>query len=375
MSRPVTLRDVARVADVSAKTVSRVVNGDAHVTPSTRERVQQAIDDLGFEPNLVARSLRVGRADAIGLVVESLADPFFARLTSAVEQAALERGLAVMISSVGDLPEREAVVVRSLLVRQVAGLIVVPVAETHAHLEESRQRTPVVFVDRRPDGMDGDAVVVDDLAAAETATRHLLAHGHRRVGFLGSQTRNPTTRLRLEGYRRALAAHGLAEDPALVALGAGTVQTAREAAEQLFAGPQPPTAVFASNMRCSLGLVPFLHSSGRTDVAVVGFDDFPMADSLLPAVTVIDHEPEAVGRAAAERLFRRLAEPDAPAETVVVPVRLVQRGSGELPPPAGATGSRVADGGEDDPGRSTDAPVQQDGNREREMAQGGGGRS
>ena len=148
MSRPVTLRDVARVADVSPKTVSRVVNGDVHVTPSTRARVQQAIDDLGFEPNLVARSLRVGRADAIGLVVESLADPFFARLTSAVEQAALERGLAVMISSVGDLPEREAVVVRSLLVRQVAGLIVVPVAQTSAHLEESRQRTPIVFVDR-----------------------------------------------------------------------------------------------------------------------------------------------------------------------------------------------------------------------------------
>ena len=128
-------------------------------------------------------------------------------------------------------------------------------------------------------------------------------------------------------------------------------------------------------MRCSLGLVPFLHSSGRTDVAVVGFDDFPMADSLLPAVTVIDHEPEAVGRAAAERLFRRLAEPDTPAETVVVPVRLVQRGSGELPPPAGTTGPRGADGGEDDPGRTTDAPVQQDGTREWEMAQEGGGRS
>jgi LacI family transcriptional regulator len=374
VSRPVTLRDVARVADVSPKTVSRVVNGDAHVTPSTRERVQQAIDDLGFEPNLVARSLRVGRADAIGLVVESLADPFFARLTSAVEQAALEHGLAVMISSVGDLPEREAVVVRSLLVRQVAGLIVVPVAQTSAHLEESRQRTPIVFVDRRPDGVDGDAVVVDDLAAAETATRHLLDHGHRRVAFLGSQTRNPTTRLRLEGYRRALAAYGLAENPALVALGAGTARAAREAAELLFAGPQPPTAVFASNMRCSLGLVPFLHSSGRTGVAVVGFDDFPMADSLVPAVTVIDHEPEAVGRAAAEQLFRRLADPDAPAETVVVPVHLVQRGSGELPPTAGSTGPAAASGGEDDPGRRPDAPGGRT-DREREMPQEGGGRS
>jgi LacI family transcriptional regulator len=330
----VTLRDVAEIAAVSPKTVSRVVNGDAHVTPTTRARVQQAITDLGFQPNLVARSLRVGRADVIGLVVESLADPFFARLTSAVEQAAHERGLAVMVSSVGNrMPERESVIVESLLVRQVAGLIVAPMAQSHAYLTRARQRTPIVFVDRLPEGISSDAVLVDDLAAGEMATRHLLDHGHRRIAFLGSELRNPTTRLRLAGYRRALAERGVAEDESLVAVGAGTARQGREAAEQLLGGPQPPTAIFSSNMRCSLGLVPLLHSSGRLDVAVVSFDDFPMADSLVPAVTVIDHDPEVIGRAAAERLFRRLEDLDAPAETVVVPVRLVPRGSGELRPP------------------------------------------
>jgi len=339
----VTLRDVAEIAAVSAKTVSRVVNGDAHVTPSTRARVQQAITDLGFQPNLVARSLRVGRADVIGLVVESLADPFFARLTSAIEQAAHERGLAVMVSSVGNrMPERESLVVESLLVRQVAGLIVAPMAQSHAYLTGARQRTPIVFVDRLPEGISSDAVVVDDLAAGEMATRHLLDHGHRRVAFLGSELRNPTTRLRLAGYRRALAEHGLADDGSLVAVGAGSAREAREAAEQLLAAPEPPTAIFSSNMRCSLGLVPLLHSSGRTDVAVVSFDDFPMADSLVPAVTVIDHDPEVIGRAAAERLFSRLEELDAPAETVVVPVRLVPRGSGELRPPDAGSVKDVA---------------------------------
>jgi LacI family transcriptional regulator len=362
VSRPVTLRDVARVAAVSPKTVSRVVNGDAHVTPGTRERVQQAIDELGFEPNLVARSLRVGRADAIGLVVESLADPFFARLTSAVEQAALERGLAVMISSVGHEPGRESVIVQSLLVRQVAGLIVAPTADSHAYLAAVQQRTPIVFVDRLPEDISGsDAVLVDDHAAAEAATGHLLDHGHRRVAFLGSELRNPTTRLRLAGYRRAITERGFTVDESLEALGSESAQEARGAAERLLAGPRPPTAIFSSNMRCSLGLVPLLHAVGRTDVAVVSFDDFAMADSLVPAVTVIDHDPEVIGRAAAERLFRRLAEPDAPAETVVVPVRLLQRGSGELPPPAGATGSRAATADEDDPGRRPDAPRQQDG--------------
>jgi LacI family transcriptional regulator len=329
----VTLRDVAELAAVSPKTVSRVVNGDAHVTPGTRARVQQAIAELGFQPNLVARSLRVGRADVIGLVVESLADPFFARLTSAVEQAAHERGMAVMVSSVGNrMPERESVIVESLLVRQVAGLIVAPMAQSHTYLAGARQSTPIVFVDRLPEGIDSDAVLVDDLAAGETATRHLLDHGHRRVAFLGSELRNPTTRMRLAGYRRALAERGLPPDESLVSVDAGSARQAREAAEQLLAGPQPPTAIFSANMRCSLGLVPLLHSSGRTDVAVVSFDDFPMADSLVPAVTVLDHDPDAIGRAAAERLFNRLADPDGPAEIVVVPVRLVPRGSGELRP-------------------------------------------
>ncbi|CCG04017.1 LacI family DNA-binding transcriptional regulator [Blastococcus saxobsidens] len=333
MRERVTLRDVARIAAVSAKTVSRVVNGDAHVTPGTRARVQQAIADLGFQPNLVARSLRVGRTDVVGLVVESLADPFFARLTSAVEQAAHERGLAVMVSSVGNQePERESVIVESLLVRQVAGLIVAPMAQSHTYLAGAGRRTPIVFVDRLPEGIVSDAVLVDDLAAGEMATRHLLDHGHRRVAFLGSELRNPTTRLRLAGYRRALAARGLADGGSLVAVDAGSAREARAAAEQLLAGPRPPTAIFSSNMRCSLGLVPLLHGLGRTDVAVVSFDDFPMADSLVPAVTVIDHDPEVIGRAAAERLFRRLDDLDAPAETVTVPVRLVPRGSGELPP-------------------------------------------
>jgi LacI family transcriptional regulator len=240
----------------------------------------------------------------------------------------------VMVSSVGNRsPEREPLIVESLLVRQVAGLIVSPMAQSHTYLAGAARQTPIVFVDRLPEGITSDAVLVDDLAAAEMATRHLIDHGHRRVGFLGSELRNPTTRLRLAGYRRALAAAGLPEDESLVAVGAGSAQQSREAAEVLLAGPRPPTAVFSSNMRCSLGLVPLLHSSDRTEVAVVSFDDFPMADSLEPAVTVIDHDPDVIGRAAAERLFRRLEDPDAPAETVVVPVGLVPRGSGELPPP------------------------------------------
>ncbi|MCZ2860316.1 LacI family DNA-binding transcriptional regulator [Blastococcus sp. VKM Ac-2987] len=365
MRERVTLRDVAHLAAVSAKTVSRVVNGDAHVTPGTRARVQQAIADLGFQPNLVARSLRVGRTDVVGLVVESLADPFFARLTSAVEQAAHERGLAVMVSSVGNRePEREPLIVESLLVRQVAGLIVAPMAQSHAYLAGAGRRTPIVFVDRLPEGIVSDAVLVDDLAAGDMATRHLLDHGHRRVAFLGSELRNPTTRLRLAGYRRALAACGLPEDESLVAVGAGSAREARAAAERLLDGPRPPTAIFSSNMRCSLGLVPLLHGRGRTDVAVVSFDDFPMADSLVPAVTVIDHDPEVIGRAAAERLFHRLDDLDAPAETVTVPVRLVPRGSGELPPPGAGRPRR----------RDQDVVLAQDGSQDR-AHNGAGGRA
>jgi LacI family transcriptional regulator len=329
VTRPtVRLRDVAAAAGTSAKTASRVINGDPRVSDETRARVQQAVTDLGYRPDLLARSLRKGRDESIGVVVESIADPFFASVTGAIELVALERGVTVIVASTLRRPELERAVLEQLLQRRVSGLIVAPVAEADEHLRHSP--TPVVFVDRTPSNVDADAVLVDDVDGARIAVRHLIARGHRRIAYLGDVPQVQTARRRLAGYRAAMAEADLVPDEDLVAPACPDKAEARVRTLRLLDLPEPPTAIFSANTRCSLGVLPALHARGRTDIAVVGFGDFDVADALTPALTVIDHSPELIGRLAAQQLFRRLDGDDSAPSTTLVPLHLIARGSGEV---------------------------------------------
>jgi len=331
MTRPrVRLRDVAAAANTSAKTASRVINGDPRVAEETRARVEQAVRDLGYQPDPLARSLRRGTDDTIGVVIDSVADPFFASVTGEIERLALERGITVIIASTNRAPDRERAVLEGLAQRRVAGLIVAPVSADHAYVRTLP--CPVVFVDRRARNLTADAVVVDDRDAAATAVRHLIAHGHRRIAFMGDGPEMDTARLRLEGYRSALAEAGIDEEVVLECRPDDTVGHAAAHTTRLLADPRPPTAIFSANTRCSLGIVPVLHRRNRLDIALVAFGDFPMADSVTPAVTVIDHPSDTIGRLAAEQLMKRLGGDTSEPATVVAPVHLVPRGSGEVRP-------------------------------------------
>jgi LacI family transcriptional regulator len=323
------LRDVAADAGVSLRTASRVLNDDPRVAVGTRARVQQAIRDLSFTPDSMARSLRAGTDTAVGMVVESIADPFFSSMVAAVEQAASSSGKSVLVASTHGDAARERDVVGQMLARRVSGLLLVPTTGDHAWLSTS---TPLVLVDRTAPGLDADVVSIDDEAAAADAVHHLVAHGHRRIGYVSDHPLVPTSRARLAGYRRAMAAHGLDADPQLVRAECPDPATAAQATRDMLSGNafDAPTALLSAATRCSLGVVPTLHALGRTDIALVCFGDFAMADLLQPGVTVVDHSAEAVGAAAAARLAERLARPDLPVSTIHVPVRLVPRGSGEL---------------------------------------------
>jgi LacI family transcriptional regulator len=325
------LRDVAAAAGVSLRTASRVLNDDPKVAVDTRARVQQAMRNLSFTPDSMARSLRAGTDTAVGMVVESIADPFFAAMVAAVEQAASSTGKSVLVASMHGDAARERDVVGQMLARRVAGLLLVPTTGDHAWLSTS---TPLVLVDRPAPGLDADVVGIDDQAAAADAVHHLVAHGHRRIGYISDYPLVPTSRDRLAGYRCAMAAHGLDADPQLVRAECPDPATAAQATRDLLSGNSfdAATALLSAATRCSLGVVPTLHALGRTDVALVCFGDFAMADLLQPGVTVVDHSAEAVGAAAAARLAERLARPDLPVSTIHVPVRLVPRGSGELRP-------------------------------------------
>ena len=338
-----TMRDVARHAQVSLKTVSRVFNDDPHVLPETRKRVEEALAQLNYVPNSLAQTFRDGRSPVIGVAVPNIADPFFSAIAKGVEVVAANHEMSVLVTSLGEDPAKEREVVEFLLRRQLSALVIAPVGADQSYLRRWTAKVPLVFVDHPPRGVDADCYVEDDLGGAQAATRHLLGHGHTVVAFAGNSLGVSTSAKRLEGYRAALDDAGLPFRPELVAAGAATREGAAAAAEGWAALPEPPTAVFSSDARTSMAMVPAL--AGRA-WSVAAFGDFPMAAMLSPALTVVDQDPDALGRLAAERAVRRLDGRETGANVLTtLPVRLLERASCRtVELPGGLFPSSVPDG-------------------------------
>jgi LacI family transcriptional regulator len=332
------MRDVAAAAGVSVMTVSRVMNGGTAVAPDTAARVEQAIADLGYRRNDIARHLRqkgqVSRT--IGLVVDDLGNPFYSALARAVEDAAYRRGYLVLVGSTNDDPYREREVVTAFSARQVDGLILVPTSGNQTFLSaQLAMGTPIVCADRTAKGLDVDTVTVDNRDATMRAVAHLLDHGHRRIAYLGDQRGIWTLKERYAGYGAAMVAADLPVDPGLVCHGLRSRTDAAAAMDRLMNLPDPPTAVFGSNDLITMGAIDGLgDAAGR--VALVGFDDFPLADKLSPPVSVVSQDPATIGATAAQLLFSRIDGNEGPARWVMLLTRFVPRGSGEIRPDPGS---------------------------------------
>ena len=330
------MRDVAELAGVGIKTVSRVVNGEPGVAPATAARVEEAARSLRFQPDLIAGNLRRAgrRSRSIGLLLASVDNPYCAAIHRAVEDVAGERGVAVFAASTDENPEREKALVAAFSARRVDGLIVSATGARQDYLRpEVDAGLAVVMVDRPPVDIDADVVLVDNVGGARGATAHLLHRGHRRIAYLGDLARIATAQERREGYVQAMQEAGASVDPALVVEDLHSVDQAFEAVHRVLRGPNPPTALFTSQNLVTIGAIRALRSLGmQHEVAVVGFDDVALADLLDPAVTVVAQDPAAIGRRAGERLFARLEARDLPTEAIVIPTRLVVRGSGEIVP-------------------------------------------
>jgi LacI family transcriptional regulator, galactose operon repressor len=335
-----TMREVAAVAGVSLSTVSRAINNDPKVAPDLAEKVRQAVAMLGYRRDVTATTLR--RADrlsaSIGLVFDDVANPFHAMLQRGIENVARERGVLAFAGSSDEDAERERDLVQAFLSRRVDGLIIVPAGTDHGYLTRDRDAgVALVFVDRPPGYIDADVVLSDHAGGARAATAHLIAAGHRRIGYLGDRRRIHSAVERLRGHTEALAAAGIPHDPALVRMELEDSAMARRAAEELLFGEDPPTAVFAAQNLITIGAVEALRAQGlQHSVAFVGFDDLTLADAVDPGLTVIAQDAGGIGRAAAEALFARLDGDDAPSRTVAVPTTLIARGSGEIAPGADA---------------------------------------
>ena len=331
-----TLHDVARQAGVSARTVSRVLNDEPMTSAQTRESVLAVVARLGFRPNMMARNMRVGARDsAVGLVIPDLANPFFSAVASGVEKNIRTRDLHLMIASSDEDPARERSIVTTLLERQIAALIVVPTAGSdHSYLRcERRHGLPLVFLDRPPTKIAADSVLSAHFEGAVSAVSHLVAHGHRRIGFVGDiPTTLFTRRERLRGYRRALHDAGIALDRSMLEHGHHD-NDAAQATLRLLDTPAPPTALFAANNLACMGVIMALTRAHRRDVAVVGFDDFILADLFDPGVTVVAQDAQLLGATAAQLVLARMDGDRSRARTVALDTRLIVRGSGELSPP------------------------------------------
>jgi LacI family transcriptional regulator len=230
------------------------------------------------------------------------------------------------------VPGKEREFIDALQQRRVAGLIITPQSADLSFL--SSTRTPLVFLDRHPRNLAADVVVFDDRGGARTAVRHLVRHGHRRIAFIGDDLAIETSRNRHTGYLDVLEEAGLPVDPSIIATDCRDAAIAGDRTAALLELDEPPTAIFSARSETSLGVVKTLHDEKRTDVALVSFGDFALADVLSPAVTVLEQSPELLGRLAAERLFLRLDGEEGEPVNTVIPLQLVPRGSGELLPGA-----------------------------------------
>ncbi|MYY86207.1 MULTISPECIES: LacI family DNA-binding transcriptional regulator [unclassified Streptomyces] len=330
----VSLKDVAERAGVSIKTVSNVVNKYQHVTPAMRARVQEAIDELGYRPNLTARHLRKGRTGIIALAVPELGNPYFAELAGAVIDAAAEHDFTVLLDHTRGEREREVLVSQGFRARVIDGLILSPLELEAEDLRAREDDVPLVLLGERSYDLDYDHIAIDNIAASRTAVRHLIGRGRTSIAYLGARTdsANRPAHLRLQGWREELAAAGISAPESLVGPVGGWDRWdgAKAMARMLDAGVRPD-AVFAYNDLVAIGAMRVLHERGLRvpwDVAVVGFDDIAEGQFGAVTLTTVAPDKQAIARLAVESLLAKLAHPERTGgRELVADFRLVERES------------------------------------------------
>lgn len=340
MSR-VSLKDVAAAAGVSVRTVSNVVNRFPHVAPGTRARVEKALEELNYRPNLAARNLRRGRSGLIGLVVPEIGSPYFSELAAHLAVAAEDRSWTVLIDQTGGDPARERAFLEGAAAGFVDGLVFSPWGLGAAELTRTAEDIPLVLLGERTGEGVADHIAIDNVAAAREATEHLLALGRRRIAAVGLQSHltNETARPRRDGYRAALRAAGHAVPEQFeVEVSALHRADGSAAMQALLALPERPDALFCFNDQLALGAVRAALEAGLDvpgDLAVVGFDDIEDGRYSTPSLTTIAPDKSAIAVRALECLAERLGgdRPDG-ARDIVVPHRLVVRESSG-PEPSG----------------------------------------
>ena len=325
----VTMDDVASRAGVSTSTVSHVLNGTRKVSPATVQAVQRAIQALGYIPNTLARSLARSSTNTLGVAISALSNHYFSETVHAIETECAKHGYMMLFVDTHDDPEQELRVVTALHHRRVDGIVLAPSNGSMALAYLQANEIPAVLVDRMM-SEHFDQVGVENAQPTQALIEHLIAHGHRRIGFIAGRAGFSTTDERVAGYKAALQAAGLVFDPQLLVDGGSNTEPARQATVQLLGLAAPPTAIMAGNNLMTLGAMQALREAQIAvpgQMALVGFDDFDWADLFVPRLSLIAQPVKALGARAVELLLQRMAAPGAPPQSVRLAPTLQLRNS------------------------------------------------
>lgn len=335
-AKRVTHKDVAERAGVSVATVSYVLNnGPRPVATETRVKVEEAIAELGYYPNEVARSLRLQQSSTIGIIIPNITNPVFAEIAHALESVCTQEGFLVLLCNSERQHEREERFVQMLRAKQVDGVVITPDSEPIALIEPLRQaRIPLVVLEHDLPGVH--CIAIDELSGGRLGTQHLIDLGHRRIGLIKRQPTSALSTQRFAGYRQALTAAQLPFDPQLVIECDSGSAAAAAATRQLLALAEPPTAIFTHNDVLAIGARHAIDAAGLAvpnDISLVGYDDIASAAYLIPALTTVRAPKTEMGVVAGRTLLQLIKERAAlPPQTVTLPVELIVRDSTAPPP-------------------------------------------
>lgn len=308
-----TMRDVARLAGVSTSTVSAVMNGNVKVSPERETRVREAMKALDYQPDAIARSLKTGRSNAIGIVVPDITNTFYPEVVRGAEEAAQAAGYSVLLCDSNENDHTEERHLSALFSRRVDGVLLACCVDSRAHETVGRRRFPVVYVDRLPPTQAANTVSTDNLRAGQLATEHLVGLGHKRIGMLAGHLKLSPHHDRLEGFRKTMQESHLPILDEYLISGNVQVEDGLTAGRRLLDLPNRPTAILASNNKLLLGVLQAVDErkiSIPDELSVLGFDDYLWNNHFNPTLTAVAQPTHAIGKRSFELLLQLILQPE-----------------------------------------------------------------